>query len=103
MSMDTCAKCGDLVDTDDDPAFYDFGDRGRCEPCREKYYWNDEKIITHFERPPSHHRSFDWSAVTENYDADCDQDGFFSNDPIGHGATEDEAIADLKMEIEARA
>jgi hypothetical protein len=64
--------------------------------------WRDEKIITQYERKPGPSKSFDWSAVTENYDADCDQDGFFSNDPIGHGATEDEAIADLKMEIKGR-
>lgn len=45
MSMDTCAKCGDLVDTDDDPAAYDFGDKCRCETCRAKYYTDDGQKI----------------------------------------------------------
>ena len=36
-----------------------------------------------------------WSAVTSDYDADCDEDGYFSTSPVGHGATESEAIADL--------
>jgi hypothetical protein len=60
--------------------------------------WRDEKIITQYERKPGPSKSFDWSAVTENYDGAPD-----ANSPIGYGATEDEAIADLKMEIEARA
>ena len=53
------------------------------------------KIHTSFDYPPIPVRSFDWSAVTDNYDCDCDQDGFFSSCPIGHGATEQEAINDL--------
>lgn len=35
------------------------------------------------------------------YDADCDQDGFFSTSPVGYGATEEAAIADLKEQMEA--
>lgn len=104
MSMDACHKCGAFVDSDDDPDCYDFGDKCRCEQCREKYYTDDgEKIITSHERPPVPSNAFDWCAHLDSYDADCDQDGFFSTDPIGYGATEDEAIADLKAEIEARA
>lgn len=34
------------------------------------------------------------------YDADCDQDGFFSTSPVGYGATEQEAIADLMEQLE---
>lgn len=34
------------------------------------------------------------------YDCDCDQDGFFSLSPVGHGATEAEAIADLMEQME---
>ena len=60
------------------------------------------KIITHYDFPPIPIRDMDWSAVTDNYDADCDQDGFFSNDPVGHGRTEAEAIADLLQQIEDR-
>jgi hypothetical protein len=61
------------------------------------------KIITHFVYPPIPVRNMDWQAVTDNYDCDCDQDGYFSRDPMGHGATEQEAIADLMAQIEERA
>jgi hypothetical protein len=37
---------------------------------------------------------------TDTYDCDCDQDGFFSTSPVGHGATEEEAIADLLDQLE---
>lgn len=50
--------------------------------------------------PPIPIRSMDWSATTDDYDADCDQDGFFSTHPIGWGATEAEAIEDLKQQLE---
>jgi hypothetical protein len=36
----------------------------------------------------------------DTYDCDCDQDGFFSLSPVGHGATEAEAIADLMAQLE---
>ena len=37
-----------------------------------------------------------WYALDrDTYDADCDQDGFFSNSPVGYGKTEEEAIEDL--------
>jgi hypothetical protein len=37
-----------------------------------------------------------WFALDRNtYDADCDQDGFFSRSDVGYGKTEDEAIEDL--------
>lgn len=36
----------------------------------------------------------------DTYDCDCDQDGFFSTSPVGHGATEAEAIADLLEQLE---
>ncbi len=45
------------------------------------------KIITHYDPKPIPIRSFDWSAVTDEYDA---------GDPTGFGATEIEAIADLR-------
>lgn len=43
-------------------------------------------IRTEFEYPPIAVRHFDWSAVLHGYDA---------GDPIGRGATEGDAIADL--------
>lgn len=57
-------------------------------------------IHTSFDYPPIPDRSCDWSAVTDDYDADCDQDGFFSTHPMGHGATEADALADLKIQLE---
>lgn len=57
------------------------------------------KIVTHFYAPPIPIRQFDWSAVTSDYDCDCDQDGFYSTHPMGFGKTEAEAIADLKEQL----
>lgn len=48
------------------------------------------KIKTTFDNPPIPDRSFDWSAVTEDYDL---------GHPIGHGSTEAEAIADLQQQL----
>lgn len=44
------------------------------------------KIIVKYDPPPIPYRTRDWSAVTDNYEG---------GDPIGYGATEAEAIADL--------
>jgi hypothetical protein len=51
------------------------------------------KIVTRYEPPPIGDRRFDWSAVDDDtYDGPgC---------PIGYGATEDEAIADLMSQME---
>lgn len=61
---------------------------------------NGVKIHTSHDQPPIPVRDMDWSAVTDDYDCDSDQDGFFSLSPIGHGATEQEAIADLLDQLE---
>ena len=50
-----------------------------------------EKIITFYSPTPMPIRNFDWSAVTSNYE---------EGDPIGFGATEAEAIADLREQLE---
>jgi hypothetical protein len=55
---------------------------------------NEPKIITRHDPPPIPIRCFDWSAVTDNYDG--------PGSPIGHGATEEEAVADLKEQLEWR-
>jgi hypothetical protein len=60
------------------------------------------KIHTTHEQPPIPIRDFDWSAVTDDYDCDCDQDGFFSNHPVGAGRTEEAAIKDLLEQLEER-
>ena len=48
-------------------------------------------IRTHYWPKPIPIRDFDWTAV--------DEDTYDGDGPIGHGATEDEAIADLKQQI----
>ena len=59
------------------------------------------KIKTHFDMKPIPDRNFDWAAVDEDtYDCDCDELGYFSLAPIGYGATEAQAIADLKEQLE---
>jgi hypothetical protein len=35
----------------------------------------------------------------DTYDCDCDQDGFFSVDPVGYGKTKADAIEDLMEQI----
>ncbi len=51
-------------------------------------------IKTHYDYPPIPNRLFDWSAID-----DVSPD---SRSPVGHGATEEEAIADLKEQIAER-
>jgi hypothetical protein len=54
------------------------------------------KIRTTFEYPPIPVRSFDWSAIDDDtYDGADD-----SSCPIGHGATEQDAIDDLLDQLE---
>lgn len=57
-------------------------------------------IITEFVYPPIPSRNMDWSAVTDNYDCDCDESGYFSHCPIGYGRTEIEAMDDLIEQLE---
>ncbi len=64
------------------------------------YQINGVKIHTNFDYPPIPVRDCDWSAVTDDYDCDCDQDGYFSNSPVGRGATEQEAINNLLEQLE---
>lgn len=61
---------------------------------------NGVKIHTNFDYPPIPVRDMDWSAVTDNYDADCDEDGFFSTSPCGRGPTEQDAITDLLDQLQ---
>lgn len=53
-------------------------------------------ILTEYVFPQIPTRNMDWSAVTDNYDGADD-----SHCPIGWGATEAEAIADLQEQIDA--
>lgn len=52
------------------------------------------KILTDYWAKPIPLRQFDWSATTDNYEPGC---------PIGYGHTEQEAIADLREQLEERA
>lgn len=49
------------------------------------------KIVTHHVYPPIPDRRFDWSAV--------DDDTYDGTGPVGTGATEAEAIADLEEKL----
>ncbi|MFZ5783946.1 MAG: hypothetical protein ACOY4R_27425 [Pseudomonadota bacterium] len=49
------------------------------------------RIITRHEPPPIPVRGFDWRALPADYDL---------GDPIGWGATEQEAIDDLREKME---
>lgn len=51
-------------------------------------------IIVRFDPPPIPPRSHDWFAVQIGFDAEID--------PIGYGATPDEAVEHLKSKIEER-
>lgn len=60
------------------------------------------ELATNFDYPPIPVRNLDWSAIDSNtYDADCDQDGYFSTSSCGRGATKMEAVGDLLDQLEA--
>lgn len=50
------------------------------------------RIVTHYVFPPIPVRTMDWSAV--------DDDTYDYDQPVGWGATEQEAIADLRDKLE---
>lgn len=55
------------------------------------------KIVTAHWLKPIPVNGFDWSAVTEDYDGAPD-----ASCPVGHGPTEEAAVADLLEKIEER-
>lgn len=64
-----------------------------CNGCRVNGINGSEesmKIVTDFWMKPIPPRQFDWSAVTDNYEG---------GDPIGYGATEADAVADLQEQL----
>lgn len=65
-----------------------------------KYQINGVIIHTSHDYPPIPVRSMDWSAVTDNYEAESDSEGWWSTHPVGRGATEQEAIVDLLEQLE---
>jgi hypothetical protein len=60
-------------------------------------------IKTTFVYPPIPIRKFDWCATLDSYEpGEPDEDGtYHDGDPIGYGATKEEAIADLTAQLEA--
>ena len=52
------------------------------------------RVVTSHEYPPIPWRSFDWAAWDDELGADCS--------PVGHGETEQEAIADFWEQWEER-
>lgn len=48
-------------------------------------------IRTHYEFPPIPERNFDWIATTDDYEP---------GHPYGHGRTEQEAIDDLREQLD---
>ena len=63
---------------------------------------NGHKVETNHDYPPIPIRSMDWSATSPDFDADWrgEEDGWVAFHPIGHGRTEQEAIADYLSLIE---
>lgn len=61
-----------------------------------------EKIVTNYWAKPIPIRSFDWSATFDGYDpGEPDEEGgYHGGDPIGYGATEEEAKTDLLAKVE---
>jgi len=63
-------------------------------------------IKTNFDYPPIPVRNLDWSAWDDDT-YDCSYEGedetghHWSSSPVGHGATEQEAIDDLLSQLEA--
>ena len=60
------------------------------------------KVITHYNPPPIPTRNWDWSAVTDNYEAWTDNGEWVTTHPMGNGATEAEAIADLGEQLDEK-
>ena len=61
-----------------------------------EHFYRGHKIITDFVFPPIPTRNCDWSAVTDNYDGAPDAGPQLT----GSGATEDEALAEIKEAID---
>ena len=62
------------------------------------------KLVTHHDPKPIPSRRFDWSCTTENFDAswEGEETGYVANEPVGYGATEEEAKADFMEQWEER-
>lgn len=79
-----------LCQFSDDP-YYQTAKEERAMIARDQ---SDRKIVTEYWRKPMPMRSADWVAVTVDYDGAPD-----AYHPVGYGATESEAIADLQEQL----
>lgn len=80
-----CPQCGSLAPLRAD---------GECADCRctpATRFALATKIVTTYDPKPIPARRFDWSAITDNYEG---------GDPVGYGATEADAIADLYEQVQ---
>jgi hypothetical protein len=59
-----------------------------------------DKIVTDYWAKPIPDRRFDWSATSDNYDAELVDGVWHGSHPIGYGATEAEAIAEYQSLVE---
>jgi hypothetical protein len=58
------------------------------------------RIRTSHDPKPIPSRQFDWTATSANYDASLEGDSWVANEPVGYGATKEEAIADLQAQLD---
>jgi len=58
------------------------------------------KVHTSFDCWPIQTRDLDWSAVTDDYDAWTEDGEWTSTHPIGRGAIEADAVADLEAQLD---
>lgn len=72
-----------------------------CEQCLRAHPDDAPRIqVDHNPWAPRHCR---YTAVDANtYDADCDEQGYFSRSPMGQGETYDAAVADLREQLGAK-
>lgn len=58
------------------------------------------RILTHYWQKPVPSNQYDWCATLDNYDVDCDENGYFSRCPIGYGSSEQQAIDNLQEQLD---
>lgn len=56
----------------------------------------ERRIVTNYDPKPIPTRRFDWCATYDDYDAEFVDGRWRSSCPIGYGATEQDAITELK-------
>lgn len=95
MSVMYCHDCDVHIDTDFNVEH--FNSEGLCA----RHYIGTRKIVTSHDYPPIPTREMDWSATSEDYDADLVAGEYVGSHPVGHGPTEEAAIDDFLEQMEA--